>query len=184
MKQEYVDIVDENNRVLYKTTKEEAHKKGLLHRTVISEIIDSKGRWLLYIPSNHKQDAGQYVSPIGGHVRSGESEIEALKREAFEEAGLKNFKFKFIGKKIFDRFVIGRHENHFFIVYEIYTDEKPILSDETSEYKYFTRKEIKVKMRTNPKMIGGAFHFVYINFYKDFNSLRLLSPRKWKSRIK
>ena len=166
---EYVDIVDENNKVLYKTTKKEAHKKGLLHRTVISEIIDSKGRWLLFIPSDHKQDKGQYVSPIGGHVRSGESLEEGLKREAFEEAGLKNFKFKFIGKDIYNRFVIGRQENHFFHVYEIYTDKEAILSDETKDFKYFTKEEIKENMKSNPKMFGGAFHFVYKNIYKEFN---------------
>lgn len=44
---EFVDIVDENNKVLYKTSKKEAHKKGLLHRCVISEIINSKGEQLI-----------------------------------------------------------------------------------------------------------------------------------------
>ena len=169
MKDEMVDIVDENNKSLYKTSKREAHRKGLLHRTVISEIIDAKGRWLLFIPSSHKQDAGQYVSPIGGHVRSGESETDALKREAFEETGLKDFKFRFVGKAMYNRFVIRRQENHYFIVYEIYSDKKPILSDETKDYKYFTKEEIKENMKSNPKMFGDAFHFVYKNIYKEFS---------------
>ena len=171
MKNEIVDIVDEKNNVLYQTTKSEAHQKGLLHRTVISEVIDSKGRWLLFIPSDHKQDTGQYVSPIGGHVKSGESIGEALKREAFEETGLKDFKFKYIGKDIYNRFVIGHQENHFFIVYEIYSDQKPVLSDETKDYRYFTPKEINELMRSKPKVFGGAFHFVYRYIYKEFKNL-------------
>lgn len=165
---EYVDIVDENSKILYKLSKEEAHKKGLLHRTVISEIIDSGGRWVLVRPRDHKQDAGQYVSPIGGHVSSGETEEEALQREAFEEAGLKDFKFKFAGRKIFNRSVLGRQENHFFIVYEIYSDKKPSLNDENSDYKYFTKKEIREKMKSHPNMFGDAFHFVYKHIYIEF----------------
>ena len=166
---EMVDIIDKNNKVLYKTTKSEAHQKGLLHRTVISEVIDSRGRWLLFNPSDHKQDTGQYVSPIGGHVKSRESIEVALKREAFEETGIKDFKFKYIGEDIFNRFVLGRRENHYFILYEIYSDQKPVMSNETKGYKYFTKKEIKDIMRSNPKIFGGAFHFVYKNIYQEFN---------------
>ena len=120
---ELVDIVNENGDILYVAQKREAHEKGLLHKTVIAEIIDSKGRWLLTKPSKGRQDAAQYVSPIGGHVTSGEEDVQALKREAEEEMGLTgDFKYEFVGRKIFDRQVIGRHENHFFIVYKIYSD--------------------------------------------------------------
>lgn len=168
MKDEDVDIVDKKGKILFKTSKKEAHEKGLLHRTVIAEIIDSKERWVLVVPRNHKQDAGQFVSPVGGHVSAGETEEEALKREAFEEVGFKDFKFKFVGKKIFNRFVLGRQENHFFIVFEILTEEKPILGDETNEFKYFTKQEIKAKMRTKPALFGDAFHFVYKNIYQEF----------------
>ena len=38
---EVVDVVDENDNVLCPATKREAHEKGLLHRTAISEIIDN-----------------------------------------------------------------------------------------------------------------------------------------------
>jgi len=31
--------------------------------------------------ASDKQDAGQYVSPVGGHVTSGETDIEALKEK-------------------------------------------------------------------------------------------------------
>ncbi|MBI4008811.1 NUDIX hydrolase [Candidatus Roizmanbacteria bacterium] len=168
MKDEYVDIVDENNKILYEVSKTKAHKNGFLHRTVIAEMIDSKGRWVLVLPRSHKQDAGQYVSPVGGHVTSGETVKDALIREAYEEVGLKDFKFKLVGRKIFNRFVLGRQENHFFIVYEIYTDKKPILGDETNDYKYFTKKEIKEKMKSNPKIFGDAFHFVYKHIYREF----------------
>lgn len=162
---EMVDVVDENNNVLYSTTKQNTHKYGLLHRTVIGEVIDSKERWMLVKQSSDRQDAGQFVSPVGGHIREGESEIEALKREASEEIGLKDFTYKFIGKAIFNRHVLGRIENHFFILYEIFSDEKPKLNHESESYKMFSKEELKKRLKTNPNEFGQAFHFVSKSFY-------------------
>lgn len=85
MHDELVDIVDDACAVLYSVTKTEAHQKGLLHRTVIGEVRDSKGNWLLVQQSADRQDAGQFVSPVGGHVRAGESDEDALRREAMED---------------------------------------------------------------------------------------------------
>lgn len=167
---EHVDIIDEKGNKLYTASKEEAHKKGLLHCCVISEIIDSKGKWLLVIPQDHKQDSGQYVSPVGGHISAGEKPEEALKREVFEEVRIKIARSKRIGEGIFNRKILKRHENHYFIVFEIYTDQKPKLNDEGKAYAYFTRKEIKEKMTSEPKIFGDAFHFVYKNIYKEFKT--------------
>lgn len=124
--QEMVDIVDENNVVLRQIPKKEAHEKGLLHRTVISEIKNSKGDWTLTKQASDRQDAGQYVSPIGGHALAGESEDKALKRETLEEFGFEPTNFKLAGKAIFNRYVLNRQENHYFVLYEIYTDTKSI----------------------------------------------------------
>jgi isopentenyl-diphosphate delta-isomerase len=165
---ELVDVVDEDEKFIEVISKREAHEKGLLHKTVIGQLIDSNGRWLLVKQSKDRQDAGQYVSPVGGHVTSGENEIEALKREANEELGLKeDFKFELIGKKIFNRFVIGRQENHFFTVYKIFSDTEPVINHEAESYKYFTEEEIKKELKENPKMFGDAFHFVVNNFFPN-----------------
>ena len=164
---EMVDIVDESDVVLYQVPKREAHEKGLLHRTTISEIIDSQGRWIMVKQAVDKQDAEQYVSPVGGHVTAGETEDEGLKREAMEECGLKNFKFKFVGKKIFNRTILNRKENHYFIQYEIYSDEAIILNEESVNYKFFTTKEMKDALKTTPEIFGAAFHFVVKTFYPE-----------------
>jgi isopentenyl-diphosphate delta-isomerase len=165
---EHVDIVDKNNTILYQTSKEEAHKKGLLHRTVIAEVIDPEGNFILVKQNDHKQDAGQYVSPVGGHVQAGESADDAMKREALEEAGLKDFAWKFVGQRIYNRKVIGRHENHLFLVYEIYSDKELILNDESVSYKRFQPREIHLQLMTNPSLFGDAFHFVIQHFYAQF----------------
>jgi 8-oxo-dGTP pyrophosphatase MutT (NUDIX family) len=162
---EEVDIVDKDNQIIGKATKEESHVKGLLHRTVIAEVKDKKGRWLLVKQSKSRQDAGQYVSPVGGHVRSGETTEDALKREAKEELGITDFRHKFIGKAIYNRFVLDRQENHFFILYEIYSDNKPVLNYESEDFKYFTNEELKRNLKEKPDSFGAAFHFVVKEFY-------------------
>ena len=162
---EIVDIVNEVDEVLYQVPKKEAHEKGLLHRTTISEIIDSQGRRVMVRQSSDRQDAGQYVSPVGGHVRAGETEDDALKREAMEECGLADFKFKFIGKRVFNRDVLGRHENHYFVLYEIYSDKEIVINEESESYKLFTEQEIKDALKNTPEVFGAAFHFVVKMFY-------------------
>ena len=164
--EELVDIVDEEGNFIRAVPKSQAHKEGLLHKTVISQLIDAKGRWALVKQSTDRQDAGQYVSPVGGHVSAGETEVDALKREAGEEVGLMgDFKYEFVGRKIFNRFVKERQENHFFIQYKIYSDIEPVLNDESDSYKYFTEEELKKELKENPNMFGDAFHFVVKEFF-------------------
>ena len=167
---EKVDIVDENLNVLYQVDKEEAHKQGLLHKTVVAEVVNSKGEWLLVKQAPQKQDPGQYVSPIGGHVISGEHEVDALKREAEEEIGYTgNFDYDFIGHAIFDRNVRSLRENHLFITYLITSDINPKLNEESVGFKWFSVEEIKKLLREKPEMFGQSFHFLVKKmFAKEF----------------
>ena len=165
---EIVDIVDEKLNRLYQKSKQEAHKKGLLHRTVIAEVINSQGEWLLVKQAADRQDPGKYVSPVGGHMRAGESEIDSLKRETEEELGFKKFTYKRIGQVIYDRKVKDRQENHYFIIYEIYSDQKPMLNDESIAYKLFNVEKLKKQLKNNRKIFGDAFFPIIENFYQEF----------------
>lgn len=165
---EFVDVVDEKGNVLEVVPKPDAHKRGLLHKTVISAVVDSQGRWLLVKQAGDRQDAGQYVSPVGGHVVAGESEEDALKREANEELGLTgDFKFEYVNRAIFNRHIIGRQENHFFIMFKIYSDAIPVLNHESVEYHYFTTDELKAELKEHPERFGDAFHFVIRSFFPE-----------------
>jgi len=164
---EMVDVVDKNLNILYQISKAEAHEKGLLHKCVIAEVVNSKDQLMLIKPYSYKQDPGQYVSPVGGHVTADEADEEALKREVKEEIGMSNFTYKLKGKAIFNRHVLGRHENHYFIVYEIFTDEKPQLGDEAESYKFFTNADLKKEIKNNRNNFGDSYFFVVNNFYKN-----------------
>jgi ADP-ribose pyrophosphatase YjhB (NUDIX family) len=162
---EQVNIVDKDNNILYQVSKGESHQKGLLHETVIAELVDPEGNWTLVKQAAHKQDKSQYVSPVGGHVTAGESWEQALKSEASEEIGITNFKFKFINKAIFNRPVNGHQENHYFIVYEIYANHTPKLNDESVSFKKFSKAQIVQLAKQNSPLFGDAFYFVLKNIY-------------------
>jgi isopentenyl-diphosphate delta-isomerase len=162
---EMVDVVDEENTVLYQVTKSEAHTKGLLHRTVIAELKNSCGQWIMVKQAADRQDAGQYVSPMGGHVTAGETEEEAMTREVLEEMGLTDFKYRYVGKAIYRRTVLGRDEHHYFILFETFSDAEPHISHESVGYKSFTEEELKRTLKERPEEFGAAFHFVVKAFY-------------------
>lgn len=167
---EYVDIIDAKGKVLGRCSKQEAHTKGHLHYTVISELKTSKGEWILVKQASDRQDAGQFVSPVGGHVSAGETLEDALKREAQEEIGLSGITFSYIGQGIYKRTVLGRIENHLFVLYEIYSDEAPKLNHESVGFERFTTKELKEELKNNPDKFGDAFHFVVKHFFPQLQS--------------
>ncbi len=164
---ELIDIVDEVNNVLYAGSKFEAHEKGLLHRTVIGELRTSDGRICLVRQTPDRQDAGQFVTPIGGHVQSGETEEEALIREAQEEIGVSDIKYKLLGRKIYNREVLGRKENHYYVVFQVIYDGELKLGSEADAFEYFTLEQLKIEMEYNPAKFGDSFKFVYQNFNMD-----------------
>ena len=167
---EMVDVVDTQNNSLGTVSKKEAHEKGLLHPCVVAMIKNSKDEWLLVKQASDRQDAGQYVAPVGGHVSSGEARDDALKREAAEEVGFdRDFELKYLGSVVYDRHVLGRHENHLFFMYEIHSDTEPRLNHESESCRYFSENELEKELKTNPQMFGHSCHFALRRFYPRFS---------------
>lgn len=158
---ELVDIITTDNQVVKTVDKSLAHQDGLLHRIVIGELVNSRGEYCFVRQSKGRQDAGQFVSPIGGHVSSGETLEQALVRECQEEAGLTPDNFTLIGQTIYNREVIERKENHYFFIYQINTDQDPILNHESVELRWFTVDEIKQALTTHDPLFGAAWHHVF-----------------------
>lgn len=162
---EQVDIITVDGKYLKTISKSTAHQEGLLHKTVIGELINSRGEFCFVRQAGDKQDAGQFVSPVGGHVSAGEADDAALIRECQEECGITPTKYKLIGKTIYNREVIGRKENHFFVIYEIYTDQDPVLNHESIEFKWMTKDEIKSTLQSSPEIFGAAWQHVFKTCY-------------------
>jgi len=88
--EEIFDIVDEENNIISKSTRKEAHDNGLLHKSVFFFILDKQKRVFVNKRSDKKRFyPGFYSILFGGHVSSGQTYEEAVVREVEEEAGIK-----------------------------------------------------------------------------------------------
>ena len=165
---ELVDIVDENGKFIETVSKKEAHQKGLLHTCVIGQVINSKGEYLLITQSSNKQDNSLYVCPMGGHVTSGESREDAVRHELMEELSISEYTLEYIGESIFNRDVLGRKENHYFVLYKVFSDQIPKPDpSEVEGFKYFTLDELKNEIKNQPEKFGVAYHFVVNKFFPN-----------------
>jgi len=159
MEDELVDEIDSTGRTLRAVSKHKSHREGWLHRTVIGAVQDPDGNIVLVRQAPDRQDAGQFVAPVGGHVKAGETDDDALRREALEEIGLSDIAFEQLGQFIYDRHVIGRHENHLFVVYRITADPAQIvLGPEAVEHRTFTHTELEEALKTTPEIFGASYH--------------------------
>lgn len=161
---EMVDIVNDQDQVTESTTKAKAHQLGLLHRCVVAEVVDANNQLLLVRQAADKQDPGQLVSPVGGHVASGETWDEALIREAAEELGISDFPYSHLGQLTYNREVLGRKENHLFRVYLIHSNESITLNNESTELVRFGWPKLVKAIHTYPEWFGDPFHLVYQAF--------------------
>lgn len=87
---EYIDIVDENgNKTGEVRSRVDVHKHGLLFRSVHIWCVNSNNEILLQKRAyNKKNFPGLWDISVGGLVSSGESLIDAAKKEVSEEIGL------------------------------------------------------------------------------------------------
>ncbi len=87
---EIFDIVDEQDNVIGQASRQEVHKKGLLHRVIDIFVLNSQGELLLQKRSEKKDtNPGLWTVSAGGHVDSGQTYLEAAHRELEEELGIK-----------------------------------------------------------------------------------------------
>ena len=175
MSDEYVDHIDESGKTLAHVLKSHAHVHGLLHPTVIA-YVKLGDTWALVRQTPDRQDAGQLVAPVGGHVKAGESEIAALLRETEEEIGVRNLSHRLVGRAQFHRRILGRDENHLFVVYEIEPKDEIVLGTEADAVETFTTEELRQALHATPERFGDAHYFVFEKFYPH------MLPTTWQPR--
>lgn len=68
--------------------KRDAHRLGLLHKSICVWIVNARGDILLQQRSAHVMFPNLWDISFSGHIRSGESALEAILREGREELGV------------------------------------------------------------------------------------------------
>lgn len=87
--EEYLEVVDETNRIIGLASRYDIHRQALRHRSVHIFIFNSRGELYLQLRSPHKdQYPEHWDSSAAGHNDPGESPEESARRELMEELGL------------------------------------------------------------------------------------------------
>jgi len=140
---EIYNVVDEDDKIIGKSTRKEIHKKKLIHRSVMFFIFDKKGRILVTQRTKNKEFYKEYWSiGLGGHVNTGETYDEAVVREVKEEANIDEKPF-FMGS-----FKLRlRTESENVRVYGFVTDKVELDPFEVKQGMFLTREEMEEKIK-------------------------------------
>ena len=154
---EIFDITDDNGIPTGKTiSRNEAHEKGIPHRTAHIWIARKKGdsyQVLLQKRSEEKESfPGMYDTSSAGHIQAGDDPLESAQRELHEELGIKanegdlsfagkfhiKYEMEFHGKMFRD------NEVAFVYVYEkpVDIDNLVLQKEEVDEVRWFDIEEV------------------------------------------
>lgn len=177
---ELLDVFDENNNYLgYSLERKEIHEKNLYHRHVSSWIMNYDGLILLQQRSFSKNKNPGMWAKTGGHVDAGETVEDAIKREVFEEVGLKvddnqvacNEIFKSNGKEHY-------YAYNFIFFTNLGVSDFILQKDEVEKVKYFTIEEME-ELYNNKDMNYTFSKWDEEGFNKQINYLK-----KYRDEIK
>ncbi len=160
-KQEFIEIVDKNNRPLgIKKEKLQAHLDGNWHRNTQIWVLNKKGEILVNQRSeNQFQNPGQWASFFGGHLLLGESYFQGALREIEEELGLK------IEKERLEKGELKKNPgpNEFVQIFILIlrTDDKPRLSgEEIKQWRFVTSNKLLEWAKAHPEDFAGGETYI------------------------
>lgn len=149
---EYLDIVDKNDRIVGKMKRSEVYKTDLPnHRIVNAFVINSKGQiWTPRRASNKKIFPLYLDASMAGHVKSGETYDQAFKRELQEELNIDADKIEFhILGKVTPQ---NNKTSCFSTIYEIKSDLAPKFNkNDFIEYFWLTPREFLKRIENGDK---------------------------------
>ncbi|MCX8080956.1 MAG: isopentenyl-diphosphate Delta-isomerase [Bacteroidia bacterium] len=166
--EEFVILVDENDRELGVCEKIQAHREGKLHRAFSLIVFNQNDEMLIHKRAKGKyHSAGLWSNSCCSHPKPGETITEAVIRRSKEELGIHIsipvLKGKFIYKKTFEN---GLTEHELDYVFEVVSIENPQPNPaEVEEVKFLSIQELKKEININPEQFTYWFKEIINRFY-------------------
>jgi isopentenyl-diphosphate delta-isomerase len=177
--QEFVVLVDENDQVIGRMGKLEAHEKGLLHRAFSVLIFNSNNELLLQKRAYSKyHSGGLWTNTTCSHPRVGETVLLAGARRLNEEMGITcelKQAFSFIYKAELDQGLTEYELDHVMIGF---SDKAPCMNlEEVNAFKWMSLNDLKNDMTHHPQLYTVWFkilinqHLETIQQHLNYESL-------------
>jgi isopentenyl-diphosphate delta-isomerase len=169
---DYLILVDENDRQWGKLDKDLVHELGLLHRAFSVFIFNTKGELLLQQRADDKyHSAGLWTNTCCSHPRFDEKIEDAVSRRLMEEMRLScetKFVFSFTYKVKFEN---GLTEYEYDHVYFGMTNQFPVPDkSEVKGWKYFSLQNLDADIHRYPENYSEWLKICLPEIHKHFPS--------------
>ena len=158
---EWLDIVDNDDRVIGKETRKRVHAAGLFHRSAHIVLFNTADQVFVQLRSARKDtNAGLWDTSAAGHVDSAETYLQCAVRELAEELGVRvsPADLSLIGK------LKPQQENGFEFthVYRVVSDQTLTLEqDEIDGGRWLTQAALDSWILNTPEQFTDVFRTIW-----------------------
>jgi|GEM_PF-17538 len=157
---DWLDIVDADDRVVGRARRADAHARGLRHRSVHVLLHDTAGRLFVQKRSASKDtNPGLWDTSAAGHVDAGESRPVAARRELAEELGVVVEE-----RALQPLFMLAPQPvtgNEFVSVFQVCSDSPITLeADEIDEGAWLSPDELTGRLQATPERFTEVFRTI------------------------
>jgi len=158
--EELFDVANERDEVIGRATRNDVHRRGLMHRATHVLVFNSRGEVFLQKRSQKKdRQPGLWDSSASGHVDSGEEYDTCAVRELREELGLE---LQTPLRRLFKLPASPETDQEHVWVYRSEAEGPFQLNEEEIERGgWFSPKEVDQWMRDRPDEFAGALRIIW-----------------------